>query len=199
MIKNERHNDYFLHLLTQGKKAFQEKPESCEFSEPDPYWKKAGKRDLRFSIVFPDEIEGDRGHLQVGASVITYTGLFNTGHPVLNFFAFYWFKTDPEDKYSRDYLYNSALYIYRKPWFGDKCLVPYKRRWYQRLIKGFNDLFAGGSTSPLWQFQDADKMEQEIEQALIDAVFTAIRATKKQKQAKEVLSISVSKRPNQLN
>jgi len=192
MLRRQRHDEHFLHLLTQGKKAFQEKPETCEFSEPNAYWRKAGKKDLRFSITFPDEIEEKKGHIQVGASVITYTGLFNTGNPVLHFFAFYWHKAHPEDNYARDYLYSSSLYIHHNPWFGEKRLIPYKRRWYQRFIKRFNDTFkwlVGNSTTPIYQFRDHDEADQIIEDTLIDAVFTAIKETKKQKQAREVLSL----------
>ena len=84
-----RHDQHFLHLLGQATAAFQANPEQTEYKEPSPYYLKQGKRDLRFSIGFRDELNDEKSYIQIGVGQVTTTGLFLTGCSVIQFFAFY--------------------------------------------------------------------------------------------------------------
>jgi hypothetical protein len=201
-----RHDVHLLHLLTQfTKKATKLEITYSEEFDKERYGKE-GHRSLRFRTTVPDEVDPifeGKSYLRIGVGSITTTGLFYTGHHVLHFFCFYPHRQnlnedDSKALFNRDHLYNSCLYIYRKPWFGFgpessdlmKCLKPYRKTWWQRFVKGFNDLFRS-PTSCLWYFRnhDDEEVNKELDIALQKAVFKAIDLLEKQQRAEQVAGI----------
>ena len=197
--RRKRHDVHLLHLLENFSRGIDEL--DIRYSTEN---ERRGRNSLRFSATVPDNIDGPykdgKNHLQVGLSRVTTTLPFNCGNPVLHFFCFYSHRRDldkPESVLSHnDYLYNSALYIYKLPLLFSRkpvqCLRAYNKTSLQKIVKGINDL-SRSPTSPLYQFpkRGEPKHNPRLDDALQEAVFKAVVHLEKQEDCRNIVGVAL--------
>lgn len=190
MNENERvltarralHDDHLRHLLN----TFRNKLPELEVKQREH----SRDADMRFTARIPDGYvhQDSENPLTIGISRVATTGLLGSGEPILEFFSFYYHRssTDPMTDHPRDYLYNSCLFIFRKPsWYkrllgatreSGWSLIPYHRTWWQRLIQGINELLTQKYSSLQYfpQHKDTD-ITRDIDTLHIGVTFDTIR------------------------
>lgn len=150
------HDEFLLNLLREAPGLELTKLTLSKDKEPGP--------DIRFHLSNAEKTK----HMNVGAALITTTGLFGFGKPVLYFFAFYHFKPSNSNWSStREYLYGSEYYIWKK-----RKTYPYYKTWWNKFTRSINDW--GKRTRYGAQFEPGSQ-PTELEEALISCVSVLIK------------------------